>query len=428
MKLLYFHQYFKTPHEAGSTRSYYVAKSLVERGHEVHLVTTHATRSGVQEIDGIFVHYLKIKYDNKFNKYRRILAFLLFIVKGIIEAAKIGKVDFAYITSTPLSVGLIALYLKSLKGIPYIFEVRDLWPDFPIQIGAIKNKFLIKILRRFEKSIYSQANKIIALSPGMEAGVKRVNPSFDVKIFPNFSDVQLFSPVLKRTFYKNKLIGPKNYGVVYFGTIGRANDLDFFIHMARKTNRINKNFRFYIVGDGSERIRLMNTLSANDKKYIFFVDPIPKTILPLFISQMDFGVVCFADLPILTTNSPNKFFDSLASGLVTVVNTDGWLKTLVEEHNCGFHVPAGKPELFAKLAVDLIKSPSKLEKCKTNARKLTMERFYNLQICNDLVDEIEISFYGKVVTENAVFELPSPNFSPDLVSQSLSNRGVNQIK
>jgi hypothetical protein len=143
MKILYIHQYFRTPEEGGAIRSYYLAKGLVENGIDVELITAHNEPVAVTKIiEGITVHYLPVYYDNEQGFFKRAYAFFKFMHQARKKARKIKGVDLIYATSTPLTIGLSALKIKQDQNIPYFFEVRDLWPEAPVQMGAIKNRLL----------------------------------------------------------------------------------------------------------------------------------------------------------------------------------------------------------------------------------------------------------------------------------------------
>ena len=181
MKILYIHQYFVIPSEPGGTRSYWIARELVKRGHQVTMITS-ATKNhpeGRVNIDGIDVVYVKNPaYSNYMSAPRKIWSFVAFIRNAYKMAKREKDVDIVFATSTPLTIGAIALWLKTRKKWKYVFEVRDLWPEFPIEIGAIKNKLAIWGLRKFEKRIYDKAEHVVALSPGMKEGVMKAgNPT-----------------------------------------------------------------------------------------------------------------------------------------------------------------------------------------------------------------------------------------------------------
>jgi len=130
--ILYIHQYFKTPEEPGGTRSYWIAKELISQGYKVTMLTTSNSISDSivrKKISGIDVIYLKVLYDQKMSVFLRFISFLKFMVLSTYHAYKIKNIDLVIATSTPLSVGFPAFFLNKIKKLPYIFEVRDLWPE-----------------------------------------------------------------------------------------------------------------------------------------------------------------------------------------------------------------------------------------------------------------------------------------------------------
>ena len=161
MKILYIHQYFKTPSEAGGTRSYWLAKKLVDNGFNVTMYTTSGNineKMVVKIVDGIKVVYIKLPYSQKMNISQRLYSFINFMIKASFFAFKEKNIDLIFATSTPLTVGFPALVLKKIKKIPFLFEVRYLWPEVPIQMGGLKNKLLQKLAIFFEKKIDNNAN------------------------------------------------------------------------------------------------------------------------------------------------------------------------------------------------------------------------------------------------------------------------------
>src|SRR5699024_5025197 len=144
-----------TPEEGGAVRSYYLGRALVEKGFQVEMITArNAPKYKVENVQGIKVHYLPVAYKNEFGFWRRIFSFVRFYQKAFRLSRKISGISLVYATSTPLTVGLLALKIKRKLMIPYIFEARDLWPDAPIAMGAIRNRWLKKALFRMEKAIY----------------------------------------------------------------------------------------------------------------------------------------------------------------------------------------------------------------------------------------------------------------------------------
>lgn len=379
-KVLYIHQYFKTPQEGGAIRSYYLSKGLVEKGFEVELITSHnENHYTVKDIDGIRVHYLPVSYANEMGFVKRVSSFLQFVKKAKKLAAKIEGVDIAYISSTPLTVGLIGLWLKQKRNIPYIFEVRDLWPKAPIQIGAIKGGMLKKYLYRMESKIYHGAEKIVALSPGMRDWIKEVAPEKEVYMIPNMADCQFFKKEIKDPKLIEFYHAQTPFVVTYLGSIGQTNHLEFLLDIAEKSAKKGLNINFKVVGQGS-RLKAIK-LQAYLKKLnnVEFISHQDKEGVRRILNITDATYVSFKDLPVLATNSPNKLFDSLASGKLTIVNTPGWTKDLVEKYKCGFYADPHKPEDFLNQLTPFMEEKDKLEAYKTNARNIA-EKLYSKRL------------------------------------------------
>ena len=258
MKVLYIHQYFLTPSQGGPLRSYFLAKTLVNNGCEVEMVTAYNGKQYVcKNIDGIKVHYLPVYYDNRLGFFSRVIAFIKFIYKAYNVSKSIQNINYCYITSTPLTVGVIGLLLKKYRGIPYYFEVRDLWPEAPIQLGVIKNNIVKKLLFRLEKYIYSNAEGVIALSPGIKNSILKVAPEKSVIVIPNMSDCNFFNPDFVGRQKDEGLVDKYNvsgkFVITYFGAVGRVNQLSYMLDVVRicKEKGLNDIF-FIIAGKGAE--------------------------------------------------------------------------------------------------------------------------------------------------------------------------------
>ena len=236
MKILYIHQYFRTPEEGGAIRSYYLAKGLVEHGIDVELITAHNSPTAVtKNIDGIKVHYLPVFYDNDQGFVQRIYAFFKFMRLVRKKAREITNVDICYATSTPLTIGLSALKIKQDQNIPYFFEVRDLWPEAPFQMGVIKNKYLKKYLKNLEKQVYRNASQIVALSPGIKEQIESEGSDKPITVIPNMSDVEFFVPEEKSVEMEELFKVNGKFVVSYFGTMGLANHLEYLLAVANES-------------------------------------------------------------------------------------------------------------------------------------------------------------------------------------------------
>lgn len=389
MKIIYLHQYFKTKEEGGSLRSFFIAKAMVDAGFDVEMITAHNHKKYVyKEIEGIKIHYLPVYYDNALGTLQRIIAFVRFMWQCYFKVRHIKQQNpntpcICYATSTPLTIGLIALWLKHWQKIPYIFEVRDLWPQAPIEMGVIKNKWLQKRLYTLEKKIYRKALQIVALSPGMQASIIQKVPNKQVLMVPNMADCNFFAP----SYTHN--VSP--FVISYIGTIGKANHLEYLLAVAQlATQRKLDQLEFWIVGEGKalEEIRQKAEALAN----VRFYGAVNKAKTKQLLEQSQATYTSFLSKPVLTTCSPNKFFDSLAAGKLTIVNTQGWLKDTVESNQCGFYANPNKPEHFLAQLIPFLTQPQLLELYQSNARKLAKNQFERADITKKIVQLLHTCF------------------------------------
>lgn len=388
MKILYLHQYFQTPEEAGGIRSYHLAKAMVAAGHEVVMVTSHNHHSLVRKnIEGIEVWYLPVRYTNEMGSFRRMVAFSVFVVRAMISSLRIQQVACCFATSTPLTIGLVALILKKTKGIPYVFEVRDLWPEAPIQMGVIKHPFLKTILYRLEKNIYRNASEIIALSPGIAAGIRVKTDNVPIHMIPNMADCQFFQPEYFDETSDLHQFQQAGFRVIYFGAMGRANHLEYLIEFAEACERESLAIHFLIVGKGSEEIRLKKL--AERLNNTTFVPPADKIQVRKYLTISHAAYISFAGIPVLETTSPNKFFDALAAGKMIITNTQGWIRNLAEEHACGIYADPEDPSGAARGLKKLLSHPEHIITYQRNARQLAEQQFDKVKLCQQVVQVLE---------------------------------------
>lgn len=375
MNILYIHQYFRTPEAGGKIRSWYIARAMVQAGHSVTMVCAHNEPDyRFAEEGGIQVHYLPVYYANALPYFARSRAFLRFLRlarRKIREIMATTSFDLAYVTSTPLTVGLLALYLKRRYQLPFVFEARDLWPEAPIQVGAISNPAFIKLLEGLEERIYEKASGLVAVSPGIKEGMLKRYPEAQVCLVPNMADCRFFAPEKKDERLEEELQLTDQFVVGYFGAAGMANHLEYLLAAARAC--LQMPIRFLIAAEGGVLSELKE--QALDLPNISWQPYGSKEKVKQYLSVCDAVYVSFGNFPVLETCSPNKFFDGLASGKLMIVNVKGWLRTLVEEHACGFYADPLNPTEFAQTLHGFLQESDRLSEYQKNARKLAEEEF-----------------------------------------------------
>jgi len=353
------------------------------------------TKTERVEIDGIDVIYLDVSYKGG-NFWQRLKAFLKFVFKSIPVALREKDVDFVIATSTPLTIGIPALIMKWFKRKPYLFEVRDLWPEVPIQMGGLKNIFLIKMALFLEKIIYKNSMHIVALSPGMYDGViDRKIPKNKVSMIPNMSKIDAFWQREKKVGLAENLgLKADTFKVVYFGSMSLANGMHYIIDAA-KILKDEKNVEFMFLGRGSSEPELRERCENENITNAKFLGSVPMEELSEIVNLCDVSLTTFQNIPILATNSPNKLFDSLSAGKAIIVNSPGWTKDLAEENNCGYFVDPENPKDLADKILHLKSNPQLCEEMGSNARILAETTYDKSILCKkfaDLVDSLPVNY------------------------------------
>lgn len=401
MNILYIHQYFKIPQESGATRSYWIAQQLIKRGHNVIMLTAtdgQKHRAGIEMIDGIEVHYVLNPYSNYMSPLRKIWSFAHFLLLAVREAKHIKNIDLVFATSTPLTIGYIAMRLKRLKKWPYVFEVRDLWPEFPIQIGAIRNKMAIRYLRSLERRIYEQSEFVVALSPGMQEGVIAAGtPPEKTVMIPNMSKPDRFYPhEPNKAIVEQFNIDLEKFNVIHFGSMGRANGLQYIVEAAKICKEKGaKDIVFLFMGSGAAEPVIKKLCEEYALNNVFFLGYHDMSTVAEVVNCCDASITSFMDLPILATNSPNKLFDSLSAGIPIIVNSAGWTKDMVEQNNCGFYVDVKHPELLAEKLIEVKDNKELLTEWGRNARRLS-EEVYDKDILTAQVADVMEKVYNNL--------------------------------
>ena len=398
MKITYLHQYFHTPDVPGSTRSFEMARRFVARGHEVNLITSdrHAEAGSgwrVSEEAGIHVHWLPVPYSNEMSTRERIGAFFKF-ARGAAQKAAHLPTDLVFASSTPLTIALPAVWAAKRHRVPMVFEVRDLWPELPIAMGALKGAPTIYTAERLERFAYRNAAHVIALSPGMKAGVVKTGyPAARVHVIPNSCDLALFdvpASVGKTFRAQHDWLGERPL-VVYVGTMGQINGVSYMAELAAKVRAEAPEVRFAVYGGGYD----YNTLKTRAQELgvlnetLFMPGPIPKKQVPAVLSAATLASSLFIDLREMWDNSANKFFDGLAAGRPVLINYGGWQADILRETGAGLVVDPHNLDAAKDALLKALRDEAWLKNAGQKARKLAEERFSRDGLAAELVEVLE---------------------------------------
>ena len=397
MHVLYFHQHFSTPQGSAGTRSYEMAQALLRRGCRVTMVCgsyaqgrtgltgpfQRGRRRGM--VDGIEVIEFELDYANSMGVLRRMAVFAKFAL-GSTGIALRTPADVVFATSTPLTAGIPGIVARWVRRRPFVFEVRDLWPELPRAMG-MRNPVLLAAMSVLEWLSYRSADRLVGLSPGIVEGIARRGVAPDrIAMVPNGCDLEIFAQPAAP--WRPEGVGPGRMLAVFSGTHGLANGLDAVLDAAAVLKaRGRDDIRIALVGQGREKPRLMQRARDEGLEAVLFLDPVPKTRLSGLLAGADLGLQTLRNVPAFYYGtSPNKFFDYIAAGLPVLNNYPGWLAELITAQDCGFAVPPDDPAAFAAALIAAADDRAALRAKGRAARALAEQRFARADLARDWVD------------------------------------------
>ena len=357
MHIAVFSQYHTSP-DCPATSRHYTLLTEIARHHRVTLLTTPAWRP--QQLThewpwvppGVALREAHIPYDNRMGPARRALAFAQYAAWAVRAGRRLARPDVVWGISTPLTAAWAAARVAKYWRVPWVFEVQDLWPAFPIAMGAVPGQLLQHQLFSLERRLYESAAHIVPLSPDMSAYVAGLGvDSAKITTLLNGTDLDLAArptpPLVAELRRAQGLAGRRV--VLYAGTFGRANDLPTVVAAAEALVAADPAVTFLFLGHGYFA-PLVAAAAARWPGRIRLVGGQPRHAVFGWFALADVAVVSFLGLPVLDTNSPAKLYDALAVGTPVVVTNAGWTRQLVQQHGCGWYVPAGDaPALAARL-------------------------------------------------------------------------------
>ncbi|WP_080796405.1 glycosyltransferase family 4 protein [Corynebacterium pacaense] len=387
MKVTYIHQHFQLPGEDGGSRPYEFARRMAADGHDVTMICGGA-KALKTEVEGIRVNRLAVPYRNAMSVPERMVSFARFMVKSSIVAAG-TKADVVYASSTPLTVAVPGIVGKVFQRVPMIFEVRDLWPFVPIELGYLRNPLAIRIALTLETMAYRCAHSVVALSPGMKKGVLEVAPQKEVTVIPNACDFEVFdkTPAQRRAFRVQQGWGDDETVVVYAGGFGPTYHLEWVVRLAAAVR--DRGIRFVLIGEGrdSQRLRLLAAELGLDVDSVL-IGKRSKTEVAGYVAAADLVLSSLHEDPCLEVNSLNKVFDGLAAGRPILVNHEGWLKDAVVEAGAGWQLDRSLDTAVQQLTT-IVSDPSGLERAGHRSRELGRARFDRDDLYRTLITVLE---------------------------------------
>ena len=410
MKILYLFQHFVPPDKPGITRVYEYATRLMKNGHEVHIITSPENLPEYQNlktptevtIANIPCTIIPVAYSHHMGYTERLISYFGFAFYSTLVAIK-RDADVIVAVSTPLTIAIPGIITHLWKRKPMVFELGDLWPATPFEMGIIKNPILKFGASVLEWLAYHNSAHIVALSEGIAEGVlARGYDASKVSVITNASDTHLFDvpPATGKPIRDRLLLKDHEKLVVYTGTFGEANGAEYLVDIAKEMYSIDDRIKFLMVGDGKrkgialERAKSYGILG----KTIFIEGPISKKDVPAILSAATITTVFYGKYNVIwRTITANKLFDSFAAGKPIAINENrvGWLIPLFAETGVGVGLSPVDAHLAAHELYDFLNDEEKLKRATESARNLAYHRF-NRDVLAQRFEEVLIS----VVHEN----------------------------
>ena len=396
MRILIIHQYFLGAGDAGGSRFNQFARYWTEAGHDVTVLagTVHyATGRKPEAYRGRFlvretapggVHVIRCHVSGRYNVsfLGRAWAYFGFTLSSLWAALTgVPRPDVVIATSPPLTVGLTALVLRLLTGTPYVFEVRDLWPDFAVATGVIRNPVIKAVGYAMERLSYRGASWVNVLTPAFEEvlATRKGVPRRRLSMIPNGADLDLMQPGPRENEVRRRLGLEGKFVVSYFGAHGRANRLGQLLDTAERVRDTMPDVRFMLVGDGMEKPMLVEDARRRGLGNVLFVDAVAKSEVCDYINASDVCTAVLMKKEAFKTVYPNKVFDYMACARPVIVAIDGAARELVERAGAGVFAEPEDPDAIVARIRELKADRPRCEAMGRAGRRF-VERYYDRRL------------------------------------------------
>lgn len=393
MHILLIHQAFAALNEPGGTRHYEFAHFFVEQGHQVTVIASPISylsgtnnQKNEEVIDGIRIlrAFTYVALHRSF--VHRFFSFVSFMVSSFFLGIKIRNVDLIWGTSPPIFQGITALLLARIKRVKFLFEVRDLWPEFAISVGVLKNPLLIAMSDWLERFLYRHSDQMIVNSPGYIEHV-RLRGGKNVTLIPNSADLTMFSEDNNPSLFLAEHHLEGKFVVLYAGAHGLSNDLGILIQTAKLLKDYSQ-IHFVLVGDGKEKQILIAQVAAENLTNISFIPSIPKNRMAAVIAASDVCVGILKPISSYKKTYPNKIFDYMAGGRPIALAIDGVIREVIEKADCGFFCRPGDPSALEACIKVYLDNPELRKLHGKNGQKYLEENFDREKIAKELLNLI----------------------------------------
>ena len=408
MKILYVSQYFSPEMGAPAARAAELSKYWAKAGHEVTVLTgfpNHPTgvvapayRSKLrrlvmrEDVDDVkVVRTWLLPFPNG-KAYERILNYSSFCLSAAGTGMFLSRPDVVIATSPQLLVGLSGCWLARWKRVPFIFEVRDLWPESLTAVGMGSDTSLLnRSLGHIAQFLYDKAERIVVVSPAFEGHLvqHRKLPAKKISIVENGVETNLFSPESTSEDLRKEFGAEGRFVVGYVGTMGMAHGLDTIIDAAVRLQTERPEVLFLLVGEGSDKVRIRLSAESRGLTNIRFIDQQPRERVPAYICASDACLVLLKKTELFKTVIPTKMLEFMACERPVILGVDGQARKIVEAANAGVFVEPENSAQLVKAIKQLADDATTREALGRNGRRYILSHFSRQQTASLYIDVLK---------------------------------------
>lgn len=396
MRILYVSQYFPPEVNAPAVRVAELATRWAAAGHTVTVLTGFPNHPSGRLAPGYRQRWLRgiwrermsgvdvlrswlVPLPNR-HSWQRMLNNSSFAAFGLATATLLGRRDVLIATSPQLLVGLIGYWYGKLRGVPFIFEVRDLWPESLAASGVRATESrLVAVLRGVARFLYDRADHIVCVTGPMRDRLIaewRI-PEDKVSVVGQGVDTDAIRPASEdeRIAAKDRWDVAGRFVVGYVGTLGAAHGLETVLDAAEELRDKAPAVLFLLVGDGARRDALVADAQQRGLSNVRFVLEQPRDAIPSILAALDLGLVLLRPSLLFSTVMPTKLLEYMAAGCPVLSNVDGEARRVVEEADCGWHCLPDASGSLADTIMDLVQHRAALSEAGENGRRYAESHF-----------------------------------------------------
>lgn len=353
-------------------------------------------------IDGINVVRVWTFVTANEGFFKRTLNYISYMCAAVVCSLLLPKADVVLSTSPQFFNGLAGYFAGKMRRIPWLLEIRDLWPESIVAVGAIKSQAVVKMLEWIERFAYRNADHIIPVTDSFHAYmVSKGIEASKITVVKNGVDLAQYRPVEGASALAEELGLTGKFVVSYFGTHGMAHHLETILDAARRLSN-SPNIVFLMVGDGAERQALVRMRDTMGLKNVMMLDQQPKSRMPEFWALSDVSLVLLKKSDLFKTVIPSKIFESLAMAKPIVLGVEGESADLLRAAQAGLYIePEDADQLVARV-LELSHDTQLCQRLGRNGRRFVMEQFDRIILARKLASVIEMVGGGSVIQAEEV--------------------------